>query len=298
MEVGEDYSDPVSDTSGISLSIAVAPARPLLGDPVVLEISALAQPGRQVHAREQLHPKYGLVTVAVQRPRGDVVVHRPPLAHCAEPEIVDARSGDEQPVSAYIGYDAVAGQVFQDPGTYQLRASYAAPDGSIVLSNVASVRIAAPHDAAEDRIAELMLDDETGMVLTLLGSDSDHLADGTAALAAVLDEHPDSSAAVYARLTQGMNAARPFTEVREDGSVSVRERDLDRADALLGQAVDASRGDEGLDDLTVVQVLDYLATSHAEEGDDAGARALRSDALHLAQDKDAPASVLSSLQDD
>jgi hypothetical protein len=295
MDAGDEFGDVLSDTSGITLRIAVAPERPVLGEPVVLEIEARAEPGRLLHRRDQLHPKFGLVNVAIRRPRGDVVVHRPPLAHCAEPEIVTAGFQEEQPTSAYIGFDAAVGQVFEDPGTYQVRAVYAAPEGALVLSNVASVRISAPHSREEDAVAELMLQDDTGMVLTVLGSDSAYLATGTEALETVLAEHADSPVAVYARLAQGMNAARPFTEVRPDGSVHVRPRDLERADALLTPAVDASRGDDGLDDLTVLQVLGYLARSHAEEGDAEGARALRTDAVDLAQEKDAPASVIDSL---
>jgi hypothetical protein len=298
LEAAEEFADALSDTSGIRLTIAAPTSHPALGEPVVLEISASADPGRLLHRREQLHPKYGNVTVAISRPRGDVVVHRPPLAHCAEPEIVTAGFDERQPVSAYIGYDGAVGQVFQDPGTYEIRASYATPEGGVVVSNTARIRVAAPRDDAADRGAELMLEEDTGMVLTLLGSDSEYVAEGTQALQAVLDEQPGSSLAVYARLAEGMNAARPFTDVREDGSVSIRPRDLDRAEQILTPAIDASRGDEGLDDLTVLQVLDALAAGHAAEGDDAGARALRDDAVQLARQKDAAASVIASLQED
>lgn len=297
LEVGEDFADRLSDTSGLELRISASPARPMLGTPVVLQISLVADRGQQVHSRDQLHPRFGFVDVAVSRPRGDTIVHRPPVTYCAEPELVMAKPGEELPVSAYIGYDAGVGQIFEDVGTYRIRATYTAPDGSIIVSRIATVRIAAPQGDYDEQVADLMLGDDTGMVLTLLGSDSEYLSAGTQALETVLAEHGGHPNAVYARLALGTNAARPFTAVQPDGTVQIREPDLPRADELLGAAVDTSRGDGGLDDLTVYQVLGYLAGSH-EAADDAGtARSLRNDAIALARSKDAPASVIKGLEE-
>jgi hypothetical protein len=249
-----------------------------------------------VHEREQLHPKFGFVHVAISRPRGDVIVHEPPVTHCAVPELVVCGHAEEQPTSAYIGYDAKVGQIFEDPGTYRIRASYAAPDGTLIVSNVTMVRIAAPRTEQDERVADLMLDDQVGMVLTLMGTDSPFLADGMRALETVATEFGDHPNAVFAKLALGVNAARPFTEVLRDGTVRVRDRDLGRADDLLGSAIDASRGDAGLDDLTVYQVAAYLAKSHEAEGDMDTARSLREDIRRLAESRNAAPSVLRSLE--
>jgi hypothetical protein len=296
LEAEREFGDPVTDTSGLDLRISVSPERPVLGTPVVLEISLVAERTQQVHTREQLHPKYRFVQVAISRPRGDVIVHEPPVSHCVVPELVVAGHAEAQPTSAYIGYDAVVGQVFEDPGTYRVRASYAAPDGSLIVSNVAVVRIASPRTDQSERVADLMLDDQTGMALTLLGSDSRFLADGMRALETVSSDHPDHPAAPYARLALGINAARPFTEVLDNGEVRIRERDLARAEDLLRPAIDASRRDEGLDDLTVYQALTYLSDAYRAEGDEDQARALREDARRLAESKNAPSSVLKWLE--
>ncbi len=297
LEVGEDFADRVSDTSGLQLQISASPPRPVLGTPVVLQISLAAERGRQVHQRDQLHPKFGFVHVAVSRPRGDIVVHRPPITHCVEPALVTAARDEELPASAYIGYDAGVGQVFEDAGTYRIRATYTAPDATVIVSSVATVRIAGARDSEDEQVADLMLGDDVGMVLTLLGTDSEYLAAGTDALEAVRTEHAEHPNAVYARLALGMNAARPFTTVAADGSVQEREPDLARADELLGQAVDASRGEAGLDDLTVYQVLGALADRHTAAGDPSTAQSLRSDAVALARSKGAPASVLQAFEE-
>jgi hypothetical protein len=295
-EVAEEYLDQISDTSGLNLSIKATDERPMLGTPVVLQLSLRAERRQQVHRRDQLHPKFGFVQVAISRPRGDVVAYQPPIRHCVDADLVVSGHEDELPTSAYIGYDASVGQVFEDAGTYRIRASYSAPDGTMILSNTATLRVSAPRTAADDEVAQLLLGEQAGMTLTLLGSDSPYLADGTLALETVLAEHADHPAAVYAQLALGTNAARPFTDVDEQGNARVRERDLPKADALLGAAVDASRGDAGLDDLTVYETLDYLAANHAAEGDNATARDLRADATQLAQSKNEPESVIASLQ--
>ena len=288
----------IADTSGLRLAVRTSPARPVLGTPVVLEIALTAERGQLVHPAELLHPKYGLVQVTISRPRGDVVVHRPPVMHCADPAVTRADAGQVLPVSAYIGYDAAVGQIFEDPGTYRIRASYTSPDGSVIVSDTATTRVWGTRGSEDDAVADLLLGNEVGMAMTLLGSDSPSLAEGMAALQQITEEHGDHRNAVYARLALGINAARPFTVVEPDGSVRERSRDLDRADALLQPAIDVSRGDEGLDDLTVFQVMSYLAHSHAEEGDTARARELRGDAVRLASEKNVPEVVLDQLREE
>jgi hypothetical protein len=297
LEVGDQYADLVSDTSGLSLTISATDARPLLGTPVVLDVRLVAERTQQIHVGGQLHPKYGFVQLAISRPRGDVVLHKPAVEYCVKPDLVVAGGpSGVQVTSAYIGYDAAVGQVFEDPGTYRIRAAYAATDGSLVLSDVATLRVAAPRSEADERVADLMLGDQTGMALTLLGSDSEHLADGTAALQEVIAEHGSSTAGAYAKLAVGVNAARPFLDVGADGTVrSHRGPNLKQADEVLRPELGEARDSGGLDELTVYQAAGYLAYAHQSAGDAAGARAVRRGAVQRARSKDMPPSVLSSL---
>jgi hypothetical protein len=292
LEMPLQPEDAIEDRSGLRLSVRTTPDRPLVGTPVVLEIALAAERGQMVHPSEMLHPKYGVVQVTISRPRGDVVVHRPPVLHCAEMPLVPAATGQVLPTSAYTGYDAAVGHVFEDPGTYRIRASYTAPDGSVVVSGTTTTRIWSAAGDEDSAVAELMLGEDVGMVMTLLGSDAPSMAGGMAAMREIVEEHEDHPMAVYARLALGMNAARPFTAVEADGSVRERPRDLDRADALLRPAIDASRGDAGLDDLSLLQVMGYLAAGHAAEGDETGAGDLLADAGRIAADKGLPADGL------
>jgi hypothetical protein len=134
------------------------------------------------------------------------------------------------------------------------------------------------------------------MALTLLGSDSEHLADGTAALQEVIAEHGSSTAGAYAKLAVGVNAARPFLDVGADGTVrSHRGPNLKQADEVLRPELGEARDSGGLDELTVYQAAGYLAYAHQSAGDAAGARAVRRGAVQRARSKDMPPSVLSSL---
>ena len=277
--------DPVEDRSGLRLAVRACGTRIMVGAPVVVEIELAAERGQVLHPAELLHPKYGIVQLTISRPRGDVVVHRPPVLHCADMPLVHAAAGQVLPASAYIGYDAAVGHVFEDPGTYRIRASYTAPDGSVVVSGTETLRVWSAAGDEDSAVAELMLGEDVGMVMTLLGSDAPALAGGMAAMQEIAEEHGDHPMAVFARLALGMNAARPFTTVEADGSTRERPRDLDRADALLRPAIDASRGDGGLDDRSLLQVIDYLAAGHAAEGDQAGAGELRDDASRIAAEK-------------
>ena len=295
LEMPVHADEPIEDRSGLRLSLRTSPSRPVVGTPIVLELALTAERGQLVHPAEMLHPKYGVVQVTISRPRGDVVVHRPPVLHCAEMPLVGARAGTTMPTSAYIGYDAAVGHVFEDPGTYRIRASYTAPDGSVVVSGTATLRIWSATGEEDAQVADLMLGEDIGMVMTLLGSDAPSLAGGMTAMREIAEEHGEHPMAVYARLALGMNAARPYTDVRPDGSVAERPRDLDRADALLRPAIDASRGDAGLDDLSLLQVMGYLAGSHRAEGDDAAARDLVEDAGRLAAGKGVPPEVLDGM---
>lgn len=288
----------VTDTSGLLLRVELAThERPVLGMPVVLQITLVAERTQLVNSRAQLHPQYGFVQVLVSRPRGDVVIHDPPVKQCATPELVRSGGGAESPISAYIGYDASVGQIFEDPGTYRIAAVYSAPDGSVITSNVTTVRVSAPRTDEEDQVAGLMLGDQTGMALTLIGSDSEYLSEGMDALRTVNGQFSEHPSAVYARFVLGMNAARPFTRLEPDGTVDEEPRNLDDADLLLRGAIDVSLGAGGLDDLTVYQAAAYLADCHADVGDDVGARELRAEAKQLAQAKGAPETVIQSLDE-
>jgi hypothetical protein len=296
LELDREFADRLEDRSGLRLELFPTADRHPLGIPVVLGIRLHARQSTIAHPPELLHPKFGFVQVAVYRPLGDTVVYRPPIEHCVSMGPVRIEAGQTFPVSAYIGYDNLVGQLFSDPGEYKIRAAYFAPDGSIVLSNVLSLRIECPHDSREEEVAELFLGDEQGMLFTLMGSDSEYLANGRKALDTVSEKFADHPFAVYAKMVKGVNAARPFKTITEANQVAIRPREVDEANRLIADVIKASRGDYGLDNLSLYQVMGYLANCREAVGDEKGAKSLRKETVDLAKAKHEPDSVLAGLQ--
>ena len=123
--------------------------------------------------------------------------------------------------SSYIGYDKNEGVLFDSIGTYTLRGVYYALDGSRVLSNVLTMRVTPPLTDEDEKVAELLLGDDQGMLFYLLGSDSNFLQQGNDALNQVLEEHGEHPLAVYARMVKGFNASREFKMLTTNYQVDI-----------------------------------------------------------------------------
>jgi hypothetical protein len=269
----EDLGDLVEDRSGLGLELE-APADSIrLGTPPVVEIKLYGNDVRGKRVHEHLHPNFGFVQLAVRKPNGHVLIFEPPIEHCIEVETV-VLDADNPSIyeSAYIGYDKHEGVVFDSVGTYTLRGVYYALDGSRVLSNVLTMRVMPPLTEEDEKVAELLLGDDQGMLFYLLGSDSDHLQKGNDALTQVLEEHGEHPLAVYPRMVQGFNASREFKTLTTDYEVKVRKAQREEAIPLLSAVVDASAKDLGVDNITLNMVMHQLARTQDKSGDEKSAR--------------------------
>lgn len=287
----EAFSTPVEDHSGLKLELR-APQSFSLGQPVVVEIklSRTTDSARLVHC--QLHPNYTFVQIAIQEPSGEVVVYEPPIEHCIQVETVTLDA--ERPAvyeSAYIGYGK-NGLYFSQPGRYQLRAIYNALDGSQVVSNKLVLRVRTPLTPEDEGVSDLFLGEQQGMLLYLLGSDSEALEEGNAALDQVLEVHPEHPLAVYAELVKGWNAARQFKSLDDGDRLRVRAPQYEQANRLLSAVVDDSVAGKGVDNITLNMTMRHLARVQDEAGDEAGAVATLDRMVDVFRDKDVPEHVL------
>jgi hypothetical protein len=273
LEDPEAFTDSVKDNSGLRLELEASKSF-AYGEPVVTEIKLYTTDTRGKSVHKELHPNFGFVQMAIQKPSGEVVVYEPPIHHCVEIETTTLDA--EYPASyesAYIGYDKERGHVFDQVGFYKLRGAYYALDGSVVLSNVLTLRVRSPLSSDDEEIAELFLGDEQGMLLYLLGSDSKFLESGNEAFDRVLDEYSEHPLAVYAHLVKGSNAAREFKTVTADYQVEIRKPQIDEAVELLSAVIDASEAEEGVDNITLNSTMQRLARTQMLAGDDKSARA-------------------------
>ncbi|MFE7443399.1 hypothetical protein ACFU7X_23440 [Streptomyces chartreusis] len=261
------FDDPVVDNSGLALELR-SNATFRFGEPVVVEIklSTTDVRGRSTHGR--LHPNDGFVTVAIRTPSGETRIYRPPLIRCADHEDRTVLDADRPAVydSAYIGYGK-DGFYFQQPGQYQLRAQYQASDGSRVLSDVHRVNVRRPLTEADEDVAELMMSgDEQGTIFYLLGSRAESLESGNRALDQVLDRHPEHPLAVYPRMVKGFGVSRDFKDLTPAKELRVRPANTEEGIGQLSKVVESSAGDEGVDNITLGQVMRRLARVEAKAG--------------------------------
>jgi len=264
-------ADPVEDTSGIGLELA-AKRSVALGEPVVVEIKLRATDTRGKLVHSQLHPNFGAVQIAIRKPSGRMIVHEPLIDHCGIPEQIEL-NGDRPAIydSAYLGYGK-GGFAFDEVGPYQIRALYAALDGSQIVSNILDVVVRAPISAADQDVAELLMGPEQGTLLYVLGSDSGFLQSGNEALQRVVDEHGDHPLAVYARMAMGVNLARQFKSMTREKKIEVRAPKPHEAREHLAIVADATEAGRGVDNITLNQVMRSLARGQRAVGDDEGAK--------------------------
>jgi len=259
-----DFADPVEDRSGLALALEAKPSF-RLGEPVVVEIKLRSTDSRGKRVHKQLNPNFGFVEIAIQRPGGEVLVYDPPMEHCTAPEMVSLST--EAPsayASAYIGYARGRGQIFDAPGRYRLRAMYHALDGSRVVSPTIDLRVRAPLSHEDEEAADLMLGDDQGMLLFLLGSDADELGAGNRAFERMLERQPQHPLAAYVQLAMGFNAMRAFKLATPTG-VRVRRANPDGAIEHLAASLHGADA-VGVDNITVNLATRRLARAQAAAG--------------------------------
>ncbi|MFF2364617.1 hypothetical protein ACFVU0_18220 [Streptomyces sp. NPDC058122] len=261
------FDDPVVDNSGLTLELRSGGTF-RFGEPVVVELKLATTNLRGCTTHGRLHPKDGLVTIAIRTPSGETRTYRPALLRCADQEIRTVLHADRPAIyeSAYIGYGK-DGFYFQQPGRYLLRAEYSAADGSRVLSRVHQLTVRAPRTDADEDVAELLSGDEQGTLLYLRGSPAETLRAGNEALDQVLDRYPDHPLAVYPRFVKGFGASRDFKDLTAGRELRTRRANTDESIAQLSKVVESSVGEGGVDNITLNQVMRRLSRVEADAGD-------------------------------
>ncbi|GLF99598.1 hypothetical protein [Streptomyces yaizuensis] len=288
------FIPPATDESGLRLELTGRTAFEY-GEPVVAELRLTRSGTRdQVTVSPLLHPHDGHVVLRIQDPYGNARIYRPLARTCHG-------HGDDAPTtvldhttpalyeSAYIGSGG-DGLYFAEPGLYRVTAAYQAPDGSRTVSAPTAFRVRAPLDRTDQHVGELLIGDEQGTLLTLLGSDAPTLTSGNDALQEVVERYGDHPLATYARLARGANAGRHFQTLTDSG-LTVRPPDIADSVRQLTAAVDASLGDEGLDNITLNAAMRRLALVHAKDGDTEAANQVLDTLVTTFENKGVPAPV-------
>jgi hypothetical protein len=261
------FADRTEDNSGLKLELRSQDMF-AFGEPVVVEIklSTTDLRGKRVHL--DLHPDATMVQIAIRQPSGRTVLYRPMIEHCVDEARTEGLTSERPAIydSAYVGYGK-DGFYFDQPGAYQLRAIYIAPDGSRVVSPTLGLRVRSPYTADDEEVGNHFMGDEQGQLFRLLGSDSEALKRGNEAFDLVLDKYSEHPLAVYARLVKGINAERDFKKLSVDKVVEVREAKPGESVDLLSSVVDASTNGNGVDNITLNMAMRRLARAQKKAGD-------------------------------
>jgi hypothetical protein len=195
------------------------------------------------------------------------MAYEPLLKRCADQSRTTRLDSNRPAIceSTYIGFGN-GDHYFDQPGQYKIRAQYVASDGSRVISPVLNVRVRMPVTEADVEIGELLLGEEVGKLLYLLGSDAECLRTGSEALDLILEKHGEHPLAVYARMLKGINAERDFKHLTPDKKLQTREARPQVSVELLKSVEKASAKDQGVDNVTLNMVMKCLAKAEVKAG--------------------------------
>ena len=260
---GDLFAPPVEDRSGLALDLRTKGTF-AYGEPVVAELKLSATDTRGVVTHGYLHPKDDYAVIAIRQPSGRTVLYKPMLRRCMDEDRERrVEPGKALYESAFIGHGS-HGAYFDQPGRYALRAMYTAADGSKIVSPIAELRVRAPLTAKDEEVGELLMGDEQGQLLSLLGSDSPHLKAGRDALEEVASKHAKHPLAAFAKLALGVNDARDFKQITPDKQIVVRAAEPAAAVERLTAVEQASTGDAGVDNITLNYVMRTRARAEAK----------------------------------
>ncbi|MGW7514592.1 hypothetical protein ACWGJ2_03250 [Streptomyces sp. NPDC054796] len=289
---------PLSDETGLRLELTGRDTF-AYGEPVVAEVRLSLDGSRpEAEVAPGLSPKSENLTFLITGPDGTTRPFRPMARTCGDHDARVTLDANTPALydSAYLGYGAT-GLTFGQPGAYLLRAVYRSPDGSRVVSPLKTLKVRYPLSADDERAGELLMGDQQGALLALLGSDSPYLQAGNDALEELLARYGDHPLALYARMAKGTNAGRHFLTFGEEG-IGVRTADTPTAVQELGAVVDTTLDNStpaGVDNLTLNLTMRRLARAHARGGDLKQADVVLDQLVDAFRDKNVPRPVLATI---
>ncbi|HXB05693.1 MAG TPA: hypothetical protein VNW04_01220, partial [Puia sp.] len=239
----------------------------LLGEPVFLETQLRTTSMVNQQVNSNLHADFGFVTIGIKKPGGEVLIYEPIAEMDADPSYSILNAGNPAIYqSSYIGFGR-SGFIFDQMGTYQLRAVYYHRDGSRIVSDTLTLRVNNPVTAEDNEIANLLLNNDVGYLLSLKGSDAPYLQKANNSLDILLSERfKEHPLAVYVQFIKGVNAQRTFKTITSDKDLIIRKPDFELGQALLRTVVEKSRAGRGLDSISLYRAMQLLAGSYQRSG--------------------------------
>ncbi|MBC7889226.1 MAG: hypothetical protein H7Z13_15220 [Ferruginibacter sp.] len=264
-DIGGLFEDNIENTANLELELE-AKKTYLLGEPVVLETKLKTTTTKNKRVISNLHVNYGFITIGIKKPSGEILEYEPIAEICIEPEYTILNKDNPGVYeSSYIGFGK-QGFIFDQLGTYQIRAVFYHEDGSRIVSDTLKLRVKYPVGKQDDEIADLLLNEEVGYLLAFMGSDAPYLQKGNDALNLLAEKYKDHPLAVYAQFIKGVNEQRTFKTITPEKNLEVRPPNFAGGEALLNEVIDKSKAGKGLDNISLNQTMQILAKAYQREG--------------------------------
>jgi hypothetical protein len=266
------YAAPVEDNSPLQLTLKATKETYQYGDAIEIEVKLSNNGSREIPVIADINPRFGFVQLGIRTPNGLINDYKPMMQYCIIPNITKLTS--ERPAlyeSVYIGYSKLQGSVFNQAGEYYVRGIYNDLDGSQVVSNILPIRVTAPMNSKEQKVAELLTGNQQAALIHLLGSDSTVFSEGNRAFDQVLESYADSLQTKYVEFVRGISTAKNFKTVDGNGKVILlRKADPKKSINLLSSVLDEKR--MVLSPITINDASRVLAVQKKLEGDEKGAK--------------------------
>lgn len=252
----------------------------LLMEPVSVELRLRNTTPVPVVVDPRLDPRHGTTRVVVSRPDGTWVDYASVLCLLAEPQTLVlapapaeavAQGPDRYSEQVPLTFGS-AGFVFDQPGTYRIKAVY--DDGRTTsVSNVAQLRVGVPTTREEDRAAADWFSNAVGLTVALGGSMSPHLDAGLDTLRDAADRFSGTEVGRSAAQVLAAGIGDDFYRRQGDAVVRYHEADPEAALALTEPAFRAHRaaGDRSTN-LAFRALVEQRAGLHVAAGRPAQAR--------------------------
>ena len=238
------FEQGTSMDTAFQLQVRVNRARPVFEflEPVVLELRFTNVSGQPVPVDEACLTGADDLTVIIRK-HGQRARRWAPYARaCRRPSPRALAPGESIARSLFAGAGR-NGWDLAEPGMYDVQAVLRRDDGDIV-SETLRLRIAAPRDFEEDRLARDFFSDDVGRILAFDGSR--FLESGNDTLGEIVERLPGRRVAVHARIALAMPLARSCKQLALGGGERHMTAAADAGGRIEVRAADPDVARKGL----------------------------------------------------
>jgi hypothetical protein len=181
-------------------------------EPVTVELKLTNVSARpQIVDRLTMMPD-GAVTIVTKREGQPARQLLPFALYCQRPQLEVLQPGEStyEPIQVSA---SPAGWSIAEPGGYTIQAALTLPTGEAIVSKPIKIRVTAPTDAGEERLAGDFFSDEVARALAFGGT---RIKRTEETLHEVADRMSGRNAAVHANLALGRSVAGEYKSIAED----------------------------------------------------------------------------------